>query len=384
MKNTLGQTALLHHGYEAAVVSSRHKMERNLRLLEMAVEEMPGEPTFIMNLGLELVRAGRLEAGLERYWEAFHLISTLPESAVTPEGRETLLTQLSTHLLAAKKHAELVRLWQSPFAQKGGLTASQHFCLGVAHMELKQFDRAAEEMRQCLAKRQRPTLSPVNAEIFKAGPHHCLAMCSWALNDLAGARSAFEAALAAAPTSRAVRLDLARFHASQGRVSEGITLMRQLLKEQPADLPIWNLGGVLALSQPELLRGALAWTAEALEHFPDDPNLLQQRAEALLLNQDAAAALPFWRRVLTANPRRHRGAVVLCEVLSDDCQYAFSPAEEPAISQEVVQWYRQCIRLGAHSLINQLHERIESIRLTLPTFVRVWETAHRQARLAAA
>jgi predicted Zn-dependent protease len=160
--------------------------------------------------------------------------------------------------------------------------------------------------------------------------------------------------------------------------------MRQLLTEQPADLPIWILGGVIALSQPEQLPGALDWTAAALRHFPDDQNLLQQRAEALLLNQDAAAALPFWRRVLAADPRRNRGAVVLCELLSGDRQYSFSPAEEPAISQEVVQWYRQCIRLGAHGLINQLHERIDNIRLTLPTFVRVWEAAHRQARLAAA
>jgi len=36
--------------------------------------------------------------------------------------------------------------------------------------------------------------------------------------------------------------------------------------------------------------------------------------------------------------------------------------------------------LGAHALIQQLHERMETIRLTLPAFVRVLEAAHRQAR----
>jgi tetratricopeptide (TPR) repeat protein len=277
-----------------------------------------------------------------------------------------------------------VQLWQSPFAKKSGLTASQHFCLGVAYMELKQFDQAAEHMRQCLAKRHRPTLSPVNSEILKAGPHHCLAMCLWTLKDFEGAMQALEGALAAEPLSRSVRFDLARFHASQGRVAEGMKLMRQLLTEQPADLPIWTLGGVITLSQPGQLPSALDWTAQALRHFPDDQNLLQQRAEALLLNQDAAAALPFWRRVMSSNPGRHRGAVVLCELLTEDRQYNFTAAEEPAISQEVVQWYRQYIRLGAYGIINQLHERLDAIRSTLPTFVRVCEAAHRQARLAAA
>jgi hypothetical protein len=49
-----------------------------------------------------------------------------------------------------------------------------------------------------------------------------------------------------------------------------------------------------------------------------------------------------------------------------------------------VQWYRQCIRMGAQPLINQLHERMDTIRLTLPAFVRVCEAAHRQASRVAA
>jgi hypothetical protein len=39
---------------------------------------------------------------------------------------------------------------------------------------------------------------------------------------------------------------------------------------------------------------------------------------------------------------------------------------------------------GRALLIHQLHERMETIRLTLPAFVRVLEAAHRQARQVAA
>ena len=42
----------------------RNKVERNLRLLERAVEEMPGEPHLLMHLGLELARSDRAAEAL--------------------------------------------------------------------------------------------------------------------------------------------------------------------------------------------------------------------------------------------------------------------------------------------------------------------------------
>jgi GT2 family glycosyltransferase/tetratricopeptide (TPR) repeat protein len=384
LQHQLGEVVLLHHGYTDEVMASRNKIERNLRLLERAIEELPGEPNLIMSLGLELVRSGKLEAGLERYWEAFQLMSAQPDAEVTPELRETLLTQLSTQLMAAKRFSEIVQLWQMPFARKGGLTASQHFCLGVALMELKQPAEAAEQMRQCAAKRDQPVLSPINREIRKAGPHHCLAICLIALNDAEGAQRAFDAALAADAASRPMRFDLARFHAAQGRIGEALQIVRQLAAENPAESRVWELGGQIALNRPEHLAFARDWTSEAVKHFPQDQNLLGQRAEALLLNQDVAEALPLWRRGQAPGALRQRAAIVICELLTGDRQHHFTAAEEPAMSQEVVKWYRQCIRMGAHALINQLHERMETIRLTLPAFVRVLEAAHRQARQAAA
>jgi O-antigen biosynthesis protein len=384
LKHLLGKTALLHHGYTGEVMAARNKIERNLRLLERAVEEMPGEPNLIMSLGLELVRSGKPDAGLDRYWEAFRLLSALPATEVTPELRETLLTQLTTHLFAAKRFSDIVQLWQVPFAKQGGLTASQHFSLGLAHIQLQQPAEAAEHMRQCTALRERPALSPINPEILKAGPHHCLGLCLIALKDAAGAQRAFEAALAADASSRPVRFDLARFHAAQGRTDEALKMLRQLAVESPGEARVWELGGQIALNRPEHLEFARDWTGEAVKNFPEDQGLLGQRAEALLLNQEVAQALPLWRRAQAPGSPRQRAAVVLCELLTGDRQHHFTAAEEPAMSQEVLQWYRQCIRMGAHSLIHQLHERMETIRLTLPAFVRVCEAAHRQARQVAA
>jgi GT2 family glycosyltransferase/tetratricopeptide (TPR) repeat protein/glycosyltransferase involved in cell wall biosynthesis len=384
LKHQLGKAALLHHGYTGEVMAARNKIERNLRLLERAIEEMPDEPNLIMSLGLELVRSGMLEAGLDRYWEAFRLMSALPDAEVTPELRETLLTQLTTHLMAAQQFSDIVQLWQIPFAKSGGLTASQHFSLGLAHVQLKQPTEAAEHMRQCLALRNCAALSPINPEILKAGPHHCLALCLIALKDVEGAQRAFDTALAADASSRPLRFDVARFHAAQGRTGEALTILQELAVENPAESRVWECGGQIALSRPEQLQFARYWTGEAIKNFPEDSCLLGQRAEALLLNHDLAQALPLWRRMTVPGSPRQRAAVVLCELLTGDRQHHFTAAEEPAISQEVLHWYRQCIRMGAHPLINQLHELMETIRLTLPSFVRVCEAAHRQARQVAA
>ncbi|MGA2750771.1 MAG: glycosyltransferase [Verrucomicrobiota bacterium] len=384
LKHQLGNARLLHHGYTAALVAARNKPQRNLRLLERAVQELPDEPNLLMSLGLELARCGQSDAAIDRYWEAFHLLSTLPAQQVMPELRETLLTQLSTRLMAAKRHSDLVHLWQIPFANAGGLTASQHFNLGLAHLHLNQPAEAAEQLRLCVAKRGLPALSPINAGILRAGPNHCLALCLTALNQPDAARQAFEAALADEPSSRPARFDFARFHAAQGRPVDALKLLNQLASENPADAPVWLLGGRIALNRPECLEFARNWTGEAVKNFPQNPAILLLRAEALLLSQEAARALPLWRQAHSPGSARHRAAIVLCELLVGDRQHHFLPAEEPAISQEAVHWYRQWIRVGAHSLVSQLHQRMDQARLVLPGFAGVCEAAHRQARRAAA
>jgi hypothetical protein len=117
LENKLSTVQLLHHGYTKDMVKSRDKNARNLRLLQKALEEMPGEANLLMNLGLELVNAGRFHGGLEQYEAAFRAMSALPAEEVIPELRETLLTQFCTHLLTVKNYAEIARVQRSPLAK---------------------------------------------------------------------------------------------------------------------------------------------------------------------------------------------------------------------------------------------------------------------------
>ncbi len=384
LKHVLGQTALLHHGYTAEMVSNRNKIERNLRLLKLAIEELPGEPNLVMNLGLEMIRSGQLEAGVEQYQEALRLMSLLPASQVVPELRETLLTQLTSNLLGARRFREIVELWQQPFPQSSGLTASQHFMLGLAQMELKQPAAAAEQMRQCLSKRRQPALSPINKEILEAGPHHCLALCLAELAQEAGAEQAFRAALGEEAASRPVRFDFAKFHFQHGRPVEALKLANELVAENRQDIQTWQLGGLIALSQPEFLDFAQNWSGEAIKNFPKDSAILLQRAEALTLNQQVELSLPLWTQAHSPKSARHLAALTLCEVIAGECGRHFEPPTEKLVSQEFLKWYRHLIKFKADSLVYQINEKLDDFQAVLPSAAGALGAAMKQAEAALA
>src|SRR6185503_52652 len=120
---------------------------------------------------------------------------------------------------------DVVRALTSPLARAGGLTASLHFTLGLALIELRQFSDAAEQMRHCIAKRNQPCLSPINKEIRKAAPRHFLALCLKFLNQTKDASKAFRQAIEEDPQSVPLRLDYARFLAAGDTPVEALQLI---------------------------------------------------------------------------------------------------------------------------------------------------------------
>ena len=428
LENRLGKAALRHHGYTSEVIRDRNKNERNLALLRKAIEETPNEPNLLMNYGLELVRSGNLAGGLEHYWSAFRALAALPEAQVIPELRETLLTQLSTQLLKQKDFHAVVDLLNSPLA-KTGLTASLHFTGGLALMELKQFSEAIAQMRECLAKRNRPALSPVNKDIHKGGPHHCLALCLKMIGQSEAATKAFAQAVTEDPGSSTLRLAFARFLAETGKTLESLQTLHQIISDKPDEMDAWLLGGEIALTQPEFLEFARDWTGEAIKYFPEKQSILLQRAEALLLSGDAEQALPFWRRGGFKNERsaavpsrsaseietrsqifgaasvppaaaddsraateigvhdrsnpRQLAAWFLCELLCDG-EPEIPPDLEPAVSREFLKWYRALLQAGAAGLIGSVHSRLDRLRLGLPLACQLLEQALVEAESEAA
>lgn len=370
LENRLGCATLLHYGYTRERVRDRGKVQRNLRLLERAVEELPNDPMLLMNYGLELVHSGQLAAGLARYRQAFQLISSRPPEEVAPELREAFLVQFASQLMAHQAYGEMIAVLTSPLARAGGLSASLHFSLGLAHLQLGQFEESAGQIVACLAKAGQPALAAVNPEIRRAGPHHVLALCLARMDRPAEAELAFERAMEAGRGSRAVRLDYAWFLASRQQPVRALQLLHGLVAEHPQDPAAWVEGARIALTRMELLDFALDWTGEAIRLVPDHDGLARQRAEALLLTGRCAEALPLWSAFRPVTPQT-RAAAILCGLAAGREVEPPTPDLELAVSHEFLKWYQRLVGTVKTETPGQIHARLATLQDCLPSASRV-------------
>jgi tetratricopeptide (TPR) repeat protein len=240
-------------------------------------------------------------------------------------------------------------------------------------------------MRQCLAKRGQPSCTLVNAEIKTAAPHLCLAMCLDRAGDFAGAEAAYQAGLAEPGQDGSLRREYARWLAGQNRPVEALQQLHQVVTKQDQDLAAWQLGGQIALSRPQFLKFARDWTAEALRRRPEDPLLLAQRAEVLLLSEDLAGALPLWEQLWeqTAQPGA-LAALILCETVESLTTHAPEEgAEEAAVSRAFIQWYRKLLAVKGQQTMVRLNGQTEKLGRALPMAARMLEAAMGEARAAA-
>jgi GT2 family glycosyltransferase/tetratricopeptide (TPR) repeat protein len=377
LKTALGTAQIRHHGYTKEMVVERNKVERNLKLLQQAIEENPADVNLTMNWGLELVKSGNLSEGIEKYRTAFDLMSQQPAGEVVPELREVLLTQFTSHLYKLREHAEVVSVLTSPLAKQTGLTASLHFSLGLSQFELKNYREAAEQMRQCWAKHKQLALTPINLDTLTAAPLHCLALSLAKLGDHPGAEKAFQAALLEKGRVEESRLDYARFLWQNDRPVEALERLTELVGQSNQILAAWKLGGEIALAKPDFLEFACDWTAEAARAMPENPVLALQRGEALLLAGRMAEAAPVWEQLWRSEPQpRSQAALILCELLADKPLSAPTSDEtEPATSLALIDWYQKLIAVRALLVTNEINQRLATLLPALPTAARMLEAA---------
>ena len=382
MESRVGTAPLIHHGYTAEVLKDRNKVARNLRLLELAVEEMPGEPNLLMNLGLELIRSERMDEGMQRYAEAFTALNEKPANEITPELRESLLTQYTSHLMKLNRWQAILAVLTSRAASGGPLSSSLHFTLGLAYQELHRWGEAAEQFRNCLDRRGAPSFYLVNRVILGGAPRHCLALALWKSGSIAEAAKEFTTALNEDPTLAPLRMDAARFQIEHGEPIAALQLLHGLVAENGAFIDAWLLGARLALSQPDFIEFARDWTREAIKHHPTHRELIAARGETLLLTQQYVDALPFWRQ-LNGHPRA-LSARLHCELMQGEFSIDGPPANEAEVSQEFLNWYRRLIQFRAAEGVATVGERLEMLALVLPSAARALGKLMEQVGIEAA
>jgi glycosyltransferase involved in cell wall biosynthesis/predicted Zn-dependent protease len=381
LKTAFGSAELLHHGYTPELLQGRNKIARNLKLLQVAVAESPADVNLLMNLGLELVRSDDLAGGVEKYRQAYALMAAQPAGDVVPELREVLLTQLTSQLYKLHAYAEIVARLTSPLAEQRPLTASLHFALGLAYFELKQFGEAADQMRQCLAQRKQPCLTPINTDVLTAAPQHCLALCLAGLGDPAAAEQAFVAAVAEAGREEAAKLDYATFLRNASRPVDALHQLHDVTAANPRQFAAWRQGGEIALSRPDLVAFALEWTTAAFTALPENPVIAALHAEALMLNDQPAEAAGLWANLWRSeHDPRILAALILCQAAADKPLPAINPGpDEQATSSAFVQWYQKLIAARAKPMLEKINGRLEPLSHSLPSAAQRLRSALSQA-----
>jgi tetratricopeptide (TPR) repeat protein len=293
------------------------------------------------------------------------------------ELREVLLTQFTSQLYKIRAHEEVVRVLDSPLAKNGGLTASLHFALGLSHFELKDYRAAANQMQHCMAKRMQPALSPINTDILTAAPNHCLALSLAKLGDQAGAEIAFQAALGEPVRLDGVKLDHAKFLLNQNRAVDALNELHEMVTANPVNLAAWRLGGEIALSRPEFLEFARDWTGEAMKNHADDLSVIAQRAEALLLAGDTAAAGDLWERAWNRERQpKFLAALILCEAVEAPTTHAPEDGpDEMVTSRAFIVWYQKLIASHTQAVTVKINEAADKLSRALPTAARLLEAA---------
>lgn len=373
------RAVILHHGYSAEITANRDKVQRNLRLLQQAVHEPGATPlaraNLWMNLGLENVRAGQLEAGIGHYRTALELAQAQLKAGnrPSPELRATLLRQLSTHLVGARRYAEILELFATPLAAAGPLGASDHYAWGLACMETGRLEDAVAHFRACLATRDQPDTIAVNTGIFTTNPHHCLALALARLNRRAEAEKTCADALAQFPDSQELAIFRAKLIHHQGRSVDALKALNQMLARWGANPEIWILGGEIALSQPAFYELALDWTAEAAKTHPGHPGILAQRIESLLLAGATDEALAVPRMIAEGQDARGRAAICFAAALAGDP--GAPPPDEAKVSQAFLDLYRRLIAANAADPLRRMNQQLDRLEGVLPTAARLLKAA---------
>lgn len=382
METRIGNAALKHHGYSDQVVKDRSKVQRNLKLLSLALDEQPNDVSLRMSYGLDLIRSGQLEAGLDEYATAFKLMAAQPVAATPAELRERLLTLMASHLIVAQRFQTVVDLAATPSAQAAGPTASLHMLFGVANYMQKRFADAVKHFKQCISKRGETCLSPVLTDVQTGGPRHMLALCYVQLSKPEEAEREYRACIKEDPKLVRAGMDFARFLEQTGRWVPALEELHRIIGVAPGEITAWRQGAELALKKPEFVDFAVDWTAEAVKHFPRDPSLGIARAEALLLKGETAEAAGYWARFQDSKQPAHVAALYLCRALNGERCDPLEPRFEHIVSHELCQWFRKWVQWGAELPVRRLLESLPALESVLPSAVQTLQAVAKEADAA--
>jgi glycosyltransferase involved in cell wall biosynthesis len=261
---------ILHHGYEPAVMQERNKIQRNHDLLRKAILENPNEFYFHMQLGLELGRMGKKEESFQEYAEALRLAETIAINRITPEVRETLLTQYSAYLIVENRFTEVIEVLTGALAKLGPLTASHLMVRARAYIHLKQPIKALNDAELAHSYRMNGTLFPSAINPQSLALEAMMAEVFFINQRYAEALDYFSVALKADQPELRTILAYSECLDRSGKTGEALEYLHDIILNRSNIPAIWIHGASLLLRHEGLKAVAAEWIAEAKVYHPEN------------------------------------------------------------------------------------------------------------------
>ena len=376
----LGQTTIQHYGYTRQSIDDKQKNERNLRLLALAVEEMPDDSNLLMNFGLELRRQGDHGHALKQYEKAFQSMLAMPDEDIVPEFRETLTQQFGQVLLHQQQYEPMLAMTSHPKVADHVQTASLRFLKGMAQAQTGLLDEAVESFEYSLEHKDDATLSPIISDIQTGIPHLFLAKIHDHRNELQAANDAFERAVELSPENVGILIDYALFLNRANHTLDALKLLHRQIRFGATDKRFWKVGTHIAFGKPGLEGFASDWTKEAIKYFGQEADILFDRLESLIFNREWTQANTFKSEFLPEPTTPEQEALSIMTDLANDREpLPYNQQNEHARSAAFIKQFRQLIAQQDAGAIHRITENLNQIKTSMPTAFQMIEQAIRSA-----
>ncbi|MBT6467264.1 MAG: glycosyltransferase, partial [Kordiimonadaceae bacterium] len=312
MDQVIGKTKILHHGYKPEELEKKNKVKRNLALYEEALEELPDEPSIMMNYAHDLNHDGQNERAYKIYKKILEIFEQYEKENITPEVREQFIHNYGVFLAQHLKMKELSEVMHTRTARETGPVANVHYMAGLGLMNCNKFRKAIPELEASIEKAYDDTLAPSVPDIRTWKPKHLLANCHASVGNELEARMLWDEVIADCNDSVDPFHDYARFLSTLDRNKEALEILLKGLKIAGDTQKIWELGCGIVNKDPELAEMSLEWTEEALKHYPDSDVTNIRRGESLMKNGRFAEATDYFSRLSGRGEKTATAAQLVC------------------------------------------------------------------------
>ena len=139
------------------------------------MEELPDEPSIMMNYAHDLNHDGQTERAHKIYRKILKIFEKYPKEQITPEVREQFIHNYGVFLAQHQKMEELIEVMSSRTARETGPVANVHYMSGVGLMNCKRYREAISELEDSIKKAYDESLAPSVPDIRTWKPKHLLA-----------------------------------------------------------------------------------------------------------------------------------------------------------------------------------------------------------------